>query len=338
MNGPIVIKEVSSAKAQIESLNKLLLTASPKVKAKIEQDIKMLNYGVYGEEQIMFELKNSHMPMCILHDLYLEYDGLTAQIDFLIITEKITYIIESKNLIGNIEIDENGNFIRYFKYGGQFKKEGIYSPISQNNRHIEMIKQMRKDTKTNFLKRALFERYFSDLYQGVVVLANPKTILNDKLAPKTIKQQVIRVDRLIEYIRSNNAKSDVATSSEKEMKQLAEFFLSAHKDNPVDYLSKYELNVEAESSDSVIESSVRVEGSDSSKQEQGVYDAIKNWRNERAKKDCVKAYIIFYNTTLDEIVAKKPQTMDELKAISGFGEVKCQKYGEELLQIVKSFL
>lgn len=38
------------------------------------------------------------------------------------------------------------------------------------------------------------------MYQGIVVLANPKTVLNDKYAKKEVKEQVIRVDRLVEHI------------------------------------------------------------------------------------------------------------------------------------------
>ncbi len=36
--------------------------------------------------------------MYIIHDLYLEHNGCTAQIDFLIITRKVTILIESKKI------------------------------------------------------------------------------------------------------------------------------------------------------------------------------------------------------------------------------------------------
>lgn len=56
------------------------------VKEQIEQDINMLSYGISGEDNVAFELKNSFIPMVVLHDLHFEYEEVTAQIDYLIIT------------------------------------------------------------------------------------------------------------------------------------------------------------------------------------------------------------------------------------------------------------
>lgn len=53
----------------------------------------------------MFELKNSHMPMYILHDIFFEENGLTTQIDYIVITRKVILIIECKNLYGNITVN-----------------------------------------------------------------------------------------------------------------------------------------------------------------------------------------------------------------------------------------
>lgn len=258
--GPVILKETNAAKKQIHALEECLLTAPNHIKPQIEQDIKLLGYGIFGEEQILFELKNSHMPMYVLHDLYLEDEGLTAQIDFLIITEKTNFVIECKNLIGNIEINNSGDFIRTINYGKAYKKEGIYSPITQNRRHIELIKQIRGRTKSNFLTKALFEKYFRSMYQGIVVLANPKTVFNDKFAKKEIKEQVIRVDRLVEHMRQVNARSKDEPSSDNEMVELAEFFLTMHKENPTDYLAKYKIAASGENNTEEIVTAQRISG------------------------------------------------------------------------------
>lgn len=51
------------------------------------------------------------MDMYVLQDIYIETeDGRGAQIDFIVITEKITFFIECKNLVGNIDVDSKGNF------------------------------------------------------------------------------------------------------------------------------------------------------------------------------------------------------------------------------------
>ena len=231
MKGPEFIKDDSEAEKELAVLKSLPSTP------EIERQIKLTEAGIEGEEQVRFELENSHIPMYVIHDLFLEHDGLTAQIDYMIICHKCTYVVECKNLYGNIEVDDKGGFIRNFNYGKFFKKEGIYSPVTQNQRHLELIRQMIKDR--NLIAKLSASMGFDDAWKGVVVLANPKTVLNDKKAPKEIRQQVIRADQLADYIRKNEAESKQPSSSETEMKERAEAWLSRNKPNPVDYTEKY---------------------------------------------------------------------------------------------------
>lgn len=90
---------------------------------KIDEEINRVNAGIWGEQTVRFELQNSHIPMYVLHDLFLEYDGLTAQIDYLIVTRKQTFVLECKNLYGNIEINNAGDFIRTVTYGRLAKRK-----------------------------------------------------------------------------------------------------------------------------------------------------------------------------------------------------------------------
>lgn len=115
-------------------------------------------YGKIGEDNISFELKNSGMDMYVLHDIYLEYGDLSAQIDYIVITRKITYIIECKNLIGDIEIDNTGAFIRHYELFGKHVKEGIYSPVTQNLRHLNVLKEIRKANKSNILTKHFLKK------------------------------------------------------------------------------------------------------------------------------------------------------------------------------------
>lgn len=233
---PVILKEGSSAKEQLHALEELLNNANDsKIKSKLENDITAVKAGIFGEDIILFELKNSHIPMFVLHDLYLEYEGLSAQIDYLIITKRRQFVVECKNLYGNITINNVGDFIRIIGN----RKEGIYSPVTQSKRHLELIKQIRGAEKGNALTKSLFERHFYENYRSVVVLANPKTILNAKYATKEIKSQVIRADQLIEYIRKVNKERDATDSSENDMEQLANYFLSKHRVCKTDYLEKY---------------------------------------------------------------------------------------------------
>lgn len=238
--GPVFIKENSDAESFIEKMKDLSSKASGKVKEKIEQQINAAESGLYGEKQIAYELKNSGMDMLVMHDLFLEKNGLSAQIDFLVMTRKHVFIIECKNLYGNIEIDDKGNFIRHIGHGKFYRKEGFVSPVSQNERHLNVIKEIRKEYKTNFYTQGVFEKFFPKIYRSIVVLANPKTILNDKNAPESVRKIVIRADQLVSYIKRIEEEDDLYKSSEKEMHELLDSFIKCSKPCKSDYAKKYE--------------------------------------------------------------------------------------------------
>lgn len=236
---PVFLKETSSAALQLARLQELAAEAPFELRGRIEQEIKLLRAGRYGEETIAFELRNSHIPMMVLHDLYLECGELSAQIDYLIVTRKRIFLIECKNLIGDIEINNNGDFIRTVSYSGALVKEGIYSPITQSKRHLELLRQLRRGAKGNMISRAIFDKHFYENYRAVVVLANPKTVLNARYAKKEVKQQVLRADQLLEYIQRVNAEPDANPMSEQQMIALARFYLDLHRENTTDYTAKY---------------------------------------------------------------------------------------------------
>lgn len=75
--------------------------------------------------------------MYILHDIYLENGDLSAQIEYIVFTKKICFVIECKNLYGDIEINSSGDFIQATEFAGTKKNEFIYSPITQNKRKTE---------------------------------------------------------------------------------------------------------------------------------------------------------------------------------------------------------
>ncbi|HEY4324491.1 MAG TPA: DNA helicase RecQ [Mucilaginibacter sp.] len=64
---------------------------------------------------------------------------------------------------------------------------------------------------------------------------------------------------------------------------------------------------------------------------------IKNIRRDIALHENVPPYIILSDATLLEIATYLPQSLDELRLISGFGDVKLARYGREFLLPVKSY-
>lgn len=236
----IILKESSDAKIYLDKLEELLPNTDSELHKKIQKEIAITKAGIAGEENVLFELKNSNMDMVILQDIYLETeDGLGAQIDFIVVTSKLVFLIECKNLFGNIEIDAKGNFIRTMEYGGKKHKEGIYSPITQNERHMEVLKEVKVEGK-NLLLGAAMRGNFNKFYKSIVVLANPRTIVNDRYAKKVIKDQVLRSDQIINVLKKMNSESKEIRSSKKEMLAIAERLLCRNKDERKEYFTKYQ--------------------------------------------------------------------------------------------------
>jgi ATP-dependent DNA helicase RecQ len=63
--------------------------------------------------------------------------------------------------------------------------------------------------------------------------------------------------------------------------------------------------------------------------------ALKAKRTELAREQGVPPYVIFHDSTLLEILNRKPQTLDEMGQISGIGQAKLAKYGDAFLQVVE---
>ena len=338
--GPVFLKETSDLDTYIAKLQDLLTEAEGESANLIKEQISIANAGKYGESNIAFELKNSGMDMYILHDIYLENGDLSAQIDFLVITRKSIYIIECKNLIGNIEIDNTGAFIRKYELSGKFKREGIYSPITQNQRHLQVLKEVRKSSKKNFISKALFEKNYKNNYQTIVVLANPKTYLNARYAPKDIKQQVIRADQLITYIKNKDAESQNELNDDS-MLNLAKFYLEQNKPERSDYTQKYEsllqnINHPVSFTDnknlSSEQSMPNIDNYEKNKED--ITKNLKEYRLQQSREEKTKPYYIFTDAQMKDLLNEMPRTKEALLKVSGFGNVKVEKYGDDIIQIL----
>jgi DNA helicase-2/ATP-dependent DNA helicase PcrA len=66
------------------------------------------------------------------------------------------------------------------------------------------------------------------------------------------------------------------------------------------------------------------------------YVALKEWRLKRSKSDDVPAYVVFHNSTLAEIAARRPTTIAELGSVPGVGPAKLERYGRDVLDALAS--
>ncbi|MFE2846680.1 DNA helicase RecQ [Streptomyces scopuliridis] len=63
-----------------------------------------------------------------------------------------------------------------------------------------------------------------------------------------------------------------------------------------------------------------------------VFETLRAWRAASAKEQGVPAYVIFHDATLREIATLAPSTLAELGTVTGVGENKLAKYGEQILE------
>ncbi|MGE5134413.1 MAG: DNA helicase RecQ [Gemmatimonadota bacterium] len=62
-----------------------------------------------------------------------------------------------------------------------------------------------------------------------------------------------------------------------------------------------------------------------------VFERLRAWRAAAAKEQGVPAYVIFHDATLREIATTAPSSLAELGKVSGIGENKLSRYGEQVL-------
>ena len=60
-------------------------------------------------------------------------------------------------------------------------------------------------------------------------------------------------------------------------------------------------------------------------------------RAAQAKHEGIPPYFIFPDATLRDMCRKKPQSMSDMRQVSGVGVIKAQKYGKLFLEEIQSF-
>lgn len=67
-------------------------------------------------------------------------------------------------------------------------------------------------------------------------------------------------------------------------------------------------------------------------------EALKELRRKLSSKKRVPAYVIFSDASLTDMCKKLPKTPEEFLNVSGVGNVKLAQYGEEFLEVIRSFI
>ncbi|WP_306671010.1 DNA helicase RecQ [Endozoicomonas sp. SESOKO1] len=68
--------------------------------------------------------------------------------------------------------------------------------------------------------------------------------------------------------------------------------------------------------------------------DQQLWEALRQWRRAHAEEQNVPAYVILNDKTLMELIKHRPQSRLELSRITGIGQFKLEKYGDDLLEVL----
>ena len=75
---------------------------------------------------------------------------------------------------------------------------------------------------------------------------------------------------------------------------------------------------------------------DLSSDELTIFNALRQWRNDLAKKLDWSSFRICHNSHLVAIAKANPQTVTELENVSAFGKARTQKYGDDILSVLNA--
>ena len=314
----VFFKESSDLQDRYDALSKL--NSEYPNNDILKNEMYCIKKGLDGEKEIAYQLKKANVGMYVLHDVKIKYKDLTAQIDYIIITPVFTYYIECKNLVGNIIVNDKGDFIREYIINGKKVRNGMYSPLRQVEAQREVIRKIWEDRTSN-LKKIFASKNFNHYNKVLVVVANHETILNTYKSPKDIKNKVIRADALvrqIQYDYEHRNKNDYV-DNKKDMEKSAQSYINLISDDNIDY---YEYYKEKHCKDLC-----EIDN-------ETLKEKLIQFRKERSSKMKIPAYYIFTNDELDKIIELRPKTLEELKNLNILTQVKIKTHGEKIIEVI----
>lgn len=70
--------------------------------------------------------------------------------------------------------------------------------------------------------------------------------------------------------------------------------------------------------------------------EKRIFSTLKQWRQDKATQLNIPNFMVCHNTELMTIAKVKPQTLDDLSKVKGFGGQKISKFGDDIIAILNS--
>ncbi len=72
--------------------------------------------------------------------------------------------------------------------------------------------------------------------------------------------------------------------------------------------------------------------------EEALWNALKEMRRKLALEQGVPPYVIFHDSTLQEILKTEPTSLDDFKDVAGVGKVKLERYADYFIEVIQEHL
>lgn len=263
--------------------------------------------GKYGEYLTLTQLNKIISYKKILLNLYIPMkNNTTTEIDLIMIHKTGIYVIESKNFTGKIRGKYNWRNWTQRLPDEQIKE--FYNPIKQNEMHIAYLRKI--------LANVYDGKYFSYIvfsercnlncvtrYGNYSVLRRSYLLSNIKRRIRG-NNNIINVDKIDEIYNTLKKYSNVND-------EIKEKHIENIKNN------NFNKKVIKKSYDKIITD-------------------LKEYRLNCSKKENIPSYIIFNDQTMYSLANARPKNIYQLTFIKGFGEVKIEKYGKDIINIINN--
>lgn len=237
----MLLKPPDDKTPAIAEIERLLSISSGRTKGAVLDELKRMRLGIRGEAESCYEIdfhfKNS-LNKIVIHDLRLEVNGRVAQIDHLVLDRLMNiYVLETKFFSSALSFNNRGEFSAIY---GDYEF-GIASPIEQNRRHVEVLKDALATIK---LPTRLGRTLNPTLHPLVIVSRNAQIIRPQKEVFDS--SSILKADQLFSLITKCDEDAGVAALakvvSSDTVKNIGAQLVALHKPILIDYASKFGLS------------------------------------------------------------------------------------------------
>lgn len=199
---------------KIDGLQRLLSRMHPSHDrfSFIKNELSLAERGAAGEWRLEKQLSRLlwNPPLEIFPNVNLQLDGVHIQMDFLIATAGCLYVIESKNISGDLHFDPDTEEFHRIDNDGQ--------RTNLKNPKYQLLGNIR------FLRKWLHANGFQIPIKGVVCL----TSLSSVIRTKPTAFPLLKLEQIVEYLTSLHEQTSKSYLSDQQFNALCELLISAN--------------------------------------------------------------------------------------------------------------